>query len=431
MRVMVTGAYGLIGSAVLARLHRDGHAIVGTGRAVGQASRRFPYARWVEADFARLLSAKDWLPLLADVDAVVNCVGVLQEGARDDVQAVQVTGTRALFEACAQAGVRRVIHLSAIGADPNGPTAFSRTKALAEAHLASLDLDWVILRPGLVLGPAVHGGSAILRGIAGIPLFTPLIAADSRMLVVSIDDLVATVVRALAPGAPAKVIWDVAHPQPVALGTIITEMRRWLGFPRRPTVCVPVWMAAIMSRTADALGWLGWRSPARTTAMRQLSAGMYGNPTAWIAATGINPRTLDDILAAQPATVQDRWHARLYFIKPLAIGGLAAFWMLTGLISLGPGWQEGVALLSPGLSPVMIGPVIIAGALLDIVLGTALLFRALTRRVLIIMLLVCIPYLAVATVIDPTLWLDPLGRLTKTVIVMLATLFTLAVLDDR
>ena len=67
----------------------------------------------------------------------MNCVGVLQDGARDDIRRVQVDGTCALFDACAQAGIRRVIHISAIGAEPAGPTAFSRSKAEAEAHLAS------------------------------------------------------------------------------------------------------------------------------------------------------------------------------------------------------------------------------------------------------------------------------------------------------
>jgi hypothetical protein len=183
---------------------------------------------------------------------------------------------------------------------------------------------------------------------------------------------------------------------------------------------------------ADALGWLGWRSPVRTTAVRQLAAGMHADPAPWMAATGIEPKTLDDILAAQPASVQDRWHARLYFVKPLAIGGLAAYWIVTGLLALGPGWNEGLALLSPLALPwAPAAFILIAGALLDIALGAALLVRSLTRPVLLIMLVVCIPYLAAATAIDPALWLDPLGRLMKTFVVMLATVFTLAVLDER
>jgi uncharacterized protein YbjT (DUF2867 family) len=324
------------------------------------------------------------------------------------------------------------VHISAIGADPAGPTDFSRTKAEADAYLARMPLDWSVLRPGLVLGPAVHGGSAVLRGVAGIPLVTPLIAGDSRMLVVSIEDVAATVAFALTPSAPTQVTWELCHPEPIALGDIVLRLRRWLGFPPRPAVRVPGWVAAMASGLADLLGRLGWRSPMRSTAMAQLAAGMHADPAAWMAATGIRPQSLDDILAAHPATVQDRWHARLYFIKPLAIGGLAAYWMLTGVIALAWGWQEGLRLLSPlGLPPAAASFIIVAGAVLDIGLGAALLVRRLAHPVLLVMLAVCIPYLLAATVIDPSLWIDPLGRLTKTFAVMLATLFTLAVMDER
>ncbi|MPZ39368.1 MAG: NAD-dependent epimerase/dehydratase family protein [Rhizobiales bacterium] len=60
MRVLLTGAYGLIGSAILARLHRDGHGLVAAGRRIDEARRRFPYARWIEADFAARPASLRW-----------------------------------------------------------------------------------------------------------------------------------------------------------------------------------------------------------------------------------------------------------------------------------------------------------------------------------------------------------------------------------
>ena len=319
MRVLVTGGYGLIGSAILARLQREGHSLVGAGRSIEQAQRRFPYARWVEADFRKLTSADAWGPLLDDVDAVVNCVGVLQDSGRDDTRRVHVQATCALFDACERAMTRRVVHLSAIGAELAAATKFARTKAEADAHLASLDLDWVILRPALVMSPAVYGGSAMLRGLAAFPLMTPVIRAESRIQVVSIDDVAETVAFALKRGAPAKVRWELAHPQILTLGEIITRIRAWSGFRPRPLVHVTTIAGKIVSAVADGLGWLGWRSPARSTALAQLAAGVVGEPKAWMAATGITPQSFDQFLAAHPATVQDRWFARLYLIKPIAI----------------------------------------------------------------------------------------------------------------
>ena len=70
MRVLVTGAYGLIGAACLARLHRDGHDLVGAGRRIDEARRRFPFASWRAADFDRLTTPEAWREIIAGVDAV-------------------------------------------------------------------------------------------------------------------------------------------------------------------------------------------------------------------------------------------------------------------------------------------------------------------------------------------------------------------------
>jgi uncharacterized protein YbjT (DUF2867 family) len=432
MRVLVTGAYGLIGSAVLARLHRDGHTLVGAGRATVSARRRFPYAQWIEADFHRLMRAEDWRPLLAGIDAVVNCVGAFQSGARDDLQRIHVAGPLALFAACTAGGPRRVIHVSALGVGNEGPTEFATSKGIADAQLAASDLDWLILRPGVVLSSGVYGATAMLRGLAGLPWRTPLIAAASRFQVVSVEDVAETVVWALGPGARTRGIFELVHPEPVTLGHVVAEQRRWLGFAPQPIWRLPGFLARLIAAGADALGHLGWRSPARSTAFAQLAAAPIGDSAAWSEATGIRPMSLDDILSVRPSTIQDRWFARLYFLKPTAFACLAALFVITGIVSLGPGWNEGQRLLAPsGLPDWAAAIVIVGGALLDIVLGLALLVRRTARITLVAMLALTVVYLVVATALDPGLWADPLGRLLKTVPVMALMLFCLAVLDER
>src|SRR5262245_17334035 len=400
MRVLVTGAYGLIGSAVLARLHRDGHGLVGAGRAVNEARRRFPYAQWIEADFARLTDAQAWLPLLNGIEAVVNCVGVLQDSLRDDVARIQIDGTVALFDACMRAGIRRVVHVSAVGAAATGATTFTRSKAAADAHLARLDVDWVILRPALVLSPAAHGGSAMLRGLAGFPLPTPVAGADSQVQIVSVDDVADTVALSLERGAPAKVTWELAHPQKLTLGALVAALRAWHGFPPQPLLPLPRVVQIVIVAVADGIRRLGWRTPASSTAVTELAAGVSGDPAAWMAATGIKPNSLEDILAERPASVQDRWFARLYLIKPLAIASLAAFWIATGLIALGPGRAGSLAYLATAgvhgaLAEVMVG----GGALLDIALGLLLLIRRSARIALILMLVLTATYALAGTVL--------------------------------
>ncbi len=433
MRVLVTGAYGLIGSACLARLHDAGHDVVGAGRSIAAARRRLPYAQWIDADFLRLQAAEAWQPLLANIDAVVNCVGVLQDGWRDDVQRIQQAGTVALFDACARAGVRRVVHISAPGAEAAGPSRFSRTKAAAEAHLQTLALDWVILRPALVLGSGVYGGTAMLRGIAAFPFVVPVVHADSRIQVVSLDDLAETVVRAVAPAAPARISWDVAHPQVHELADIVTAIRGWLGFPPRRVLRLPDAFAKVIGLAGDAIGWLGWRSPARATSFAQLTAGVVGDPAPWLAATGVEPKSLDQLLAARPANVQDRWFARLYLLKPLAILAFVVATFTTAALQFASGWKL-VAAMPAGVPSVVVAvylvPALISGGV-ALVLGCGLAFRATARLALAALIVLTLLH---AGDNAWTAWhfsIFPYGVLTNDVPVVLAMLLTLAILDDR
>src|SRR5712671_6842968 len=107
LRVLLTGATGLIGSAVLAALHGEGHEAVAVVRSAVSASRLPGAARCVAIDIGRARTAADWSPHLTGVDAVVNCAGVLQDSPRDSTTGVHVEGAAALFAACERAGVRR------------------------------------------------------------------------------------------------------------------------------------------------------------------------------------------------------------------------------------------------------------------------------------------------------------------------------------
>jgi len=433
MQVLVTGAYGFIGSACLARLHEAGHAVVGAGRAIGTARRRFPYARWIEADFLRLRDADAWQPLLDGIDAVVNCVGVLQDGLGDDVRRVQDVGTAALFDACQRAGVGRVIHMSAIGADAAGPSAFARSKAAAESHLRTLTLDWIILRPALVLGSAVYGGTALLRGLAAFPLAVPLIHADARVQVVSLDDFADTVVQALAPAAPARVSWDLAHPHVHRLADIARALRAWLGFAPRPVLPIPHGLARPVAAVGDALGWLGWRNPARSTALAQLAAGVSGDPRPWIAATGIAPKSLERILAARAATVQDRWFARLYLLKPFAVFIIAVATFAAAAAQFHAAWKIAAGFGSsvpPVVRAVYMVPAVATGGL-SLVLGCALVFHATARLALIALAALALVHAADDVVSAWHFGFFPFAVLSYEIPVVLAMLLTLSILDDR
>jgi len=167
MRILLVGATGFIGRHIGAALVRAGHEVVGCARNRHGAFKRYPHLGWMRADFATDVFKEAWLPRLMGFDAVVNAAGILREGARQSFEAVHYAGPRALFEACAALGIRRVIHVSALGCERN-PRPYAETKLLLDRFLATLDLDWVILRPSLVYGEE-SPSSRLFRLLAALP----------------------------------------------------------------------------------------------------------------------------------------------------------------------------------------------------------------------------------------------------------------------
>jgi len=425
----VIGGYGLIGGYVTARLVRDGHTVVGVGRDVRAARRRAPGVEWVEGDLAAA-GSDTWRPVLAGAGAVVNCAGALQDGPRDHLEGAHVAGLRTLIEAGVHAGVSRFIQVSAVGVE-DGPGAFSRTKREAEEVLRGSDLDWVILRPGLVLAPAAYGGSALLRALAAFPWVTPLVHPGAIVQVVSVEDVAEAVTRAARPDGPARISVDIVASRPTTLGELVACLRAWLGLAPAPVWAMPVALVGLGARVADALAWLGWQSPLRTTAIAQLARGVRGEAGQCVRELGFAQRDLETMLADWPAGVQERWFARLYFVKPLTLATLAGFWLASGLIGIARLDAAARVLTGGGLDGGAARLSVLCGGVIDIGLGLLVCFRRTARPALGGMLLVSAIYILGTTIWRPDLWADPLGPIVKVAPAAVLALAALAMMDER
>jgi uncharacterized protein YbjT (DUF2867 family) len=431
VKVLVLGGYGLIGAAVVDRLLRDGHEVSGLGRDVRAALQRRPEVRWIAADMARLLEARHWLYLVDGMDAVVNAAGALQDGARDDLDAVHRRAVIALVAACEQAKVRRFVQISAIGADLSSSQPFFSTKAAGDQAVASSSLSWTIFRPGLVIAPAAYGGTALLRALAAFPVAIPAVMAATPIQTVSVDDVADAVSRAVAGALPENVAVDLVEDDAQPLGEVLKTFRAWLGLPEARIVTVPPVVGRIASAVADGLGRLGWRSPLRGAALAALSRGVSGDAEPWRKIAGRSLQPLEATLAAMPAYVQERWFARLWLLKPIMIGCLSVFWLVSGAIGLARTAAAADILVSRGVPEAVAQAFVYAGSAVDLALGTALLIRSAARPALLAMVAVTIVYLAGATFFAADLWLDPLGPLVKTLPALCLALVALAVLDER
>ncbi|OWV92835.1 nucleoside-diphosphate sugar epimerase [Rhizobium sp. R72] len=427
MRIVILGASGLIGSATVSRLQRS-HTLVGIARDVEVSRQRFPMVEWRSMDLSRSTGALK--EALAGAEAVVNCVGALQDAPGENLSAIHEDVVSNIIMACRHSQAVRIIHISAVGVDRDPTSRFSTTKQRSEEVLKASGLTWVILRPSVVLGRPVFGASALMRGLAALPVM-PVMPATGPLQVVQLDDVVATIEYFVQKETAHGIALDLVGPTRHSFTEIVQLYRQWLGWSPAHEFMLPHSFAKLTYRFGDAIGKLGWRPPVRSNAELEIARGAVGDPTDWTRVTSIIPRSLPEALAEQPATVQERWFALLYLLRPLVFIILAAFWITTGLVSIGPGYQIGLDLMFEGGAKSMSGPSVIAGGLTNLLIGVGIAFRRTTRIALFAALGISLFYAVAGSLLLPRLWIEPLGPLTKIWPIVMLNLVALVILRDR
>jgi NADH dehydrogenase len=239
-RILVIGGAGFVGRHIVARLVDRGlRATVPTRhRARARHLILLPTVEVVEADVQAdgVLDA-----LLPEHDAVINLVGILQ-GSRGtpygpEFARAHVELPKRIVAACARLGVRRYLHMSALGADPKGPSMYQRSKGDGEALVRASALDWTIFRPSVVFGPE----DRFLNTFATLARFFPVLpigGADVRFQPVWVGDVAAAFVNALDNRDTYRKAYTLAGPRVYTLRELVEFAASASGHPR-PVLALP------------------------------------------------------------------------------------------------------------------------------------------------------------------------------------------------
>lgn len=259
-RILVTGGSGFLGSHLVNRLVAEGHAVTVPTRRRDHAKHLIvlPSIDVLQAD---IHDDATLARLVAGSDAVVNLVGVLHSPSGAPYgpafARAHVELPRRLIEACAKAGVRRLVHVSAIGADSGAPSEYLRSKADGEAALlAARDrIDATVFRPSVMFGP----GDRFMNLFASLQRWTPVLflaCPEARFQPVYVGDVVECMARALGDPDTARKSahrnYDLCGPQQFSLRQLAAYAGRVSGH-RRPIIGLGASLSMLQAAALECL----------------------------------------------------------------------------------------------------------------------------------------------------------------------------------
>ena len=257
MKILVTGGTGFVGTHLVNALLRKGHDVAVLERRPGAARNR--YNRPVEGVAGDVLDAASLESAVRGRDAVLHLVGIIFEKGDQTFDRMHREAPGNVVAAMRAAGVRRLVHMSAMGSFEDGPSEYSRTKAAGEKLVRESGLDWTVFRPSVVFGPG-DGFVSLLAGVVRRnPLFIPVIGpGTTRFQPVSVYDVARVFADALEKPETSGRAFEVGGPQTFTLNEIYREVAAAVGKARKPLLHLPLWWGRFLAGRFESAARRGW-----------------------------------------------------------------------------------------------------------------------------------------------------------------------------
>ncbi len=266
--ILVTGATGFVGAEILRRASARGWRVRGLSRRPECAEElgRLPHVELFRSDVGDPVDLDE---ALEGVKTVIHLVGIIVATRAQSFEKAHIVGTKTVLEATVRAGVRRYVHMSALGVEAGrGLSEYYRTKWAAEEAVRASDVEATVLRPSIIFGP----GDDFVNQLARVVRLSPVVplpgGGTTRFQPVWVGDVAECFLQAARMDSTPQPVYDVVGPEILSLREIVNVLANAMGR-RRKTVAVPIGPlrvgAAIAERvlprpplTRDQLAMLAW-----------------------------------------------------------------------------------------------------------------------------------------------------------------------------
>lgn len=431
MRILVIGATGFVGTWVTNGLIKAGHQVICGVRDITAAKQKFPQAAFLYCNFLTDTAVSDWIPRLDGIDIIINCVGIFYHSDKKIIWTLHYETPKALFLAAEKTGVKKIIHLSALGIE-GYDTEYAKSKQAAETTLKSLTTPHIILKPSFIYGPGSRGGILLLRSISALPILIPVPGnGTQKFQPIYVADLMKAIVHLVEAPHSQSMSLATVSPQKLALKDILLTLRKWLGLKEGHLVSIPMNWIRKLAIVGNYIPF----STLNLDAIKMLEKGNVTTPKEskkFQEITGITPLSFKEGLNEIPSSEQDQWHAKLFFLPPVLRISLACLWLISALTSafLYSTQASYQLLKTVGISNAL-QPLFLYGAAgINAILGVWLLTNYKIKLNCIVQFAFVFLYTLIITVKLPYLWLEPFGPVVKN-IPILVNIFILYSMESK
>jgi len=249
--VTIYGGSGFVGRYIARRMAKAGWRVRVAVRRPNEALfvRTYGVVGQVEPVLCNIRDDASVASVMQGADAVVNCVGVLAETGKNTFDAVQAEGPERIARLAKEAGITRMVHVSAIGADADSDSDYARTKAVGEDGVLKHQPDAMIVRPSIVFGPEDDFFNRF-AGMTRMGPVLPVIGADTRFQPVYVDDVAQAVVKGVL--GEAQGVYELGGPVTMTFRELMSLMLDVIRR-RRLVLNIPFFAARIMAFVFDML----------------------------------------------------------------------------------------------------------------------------------------------------------------------------------